>query len=285
MAGQSIKSKVQKHIQELKTGIKSGLSTGYVELDEYVGRMDEGQIWAVGGYPGVGKSYFIQNMADQILSQSDDTSVVIYTAELSEGEYALRHIYMHAGVWRRSLENTPEKLPEFAQTAADYLNAYIGSGRMRIVPVGSYSEIFEDVMQNDQPSAYFVDYIQPIGMEGFEEDNIRVTELSRAFKRLALDTRRPWVIASQITNYSVKDKLGSSSLVPFDYGKELNRAAHVSIVLTRRKSNDSLANVLEARIMKAREGQLGTIHYKINPGYQLQWIDKFQAQHEYELWQ
>lgn len=277
MQERELQEGIDKHIEALRTGRLSGFSTGIYSLDQLTGRMEPGQVWAFGGYPGVGKTYFIQNMLERALAETE-TKIVLFTTELSASQYALRQIYMRLNLWKpRVIEKDKGLTATVNREYRDFVNTLIKTKRLRVRYVTHFEEIKSTLENEETPDIVFLDYLQPLGLKGFNEDNTRVTELSRKMKRLAMYYELPIVVASQITNSSLKDELKNSPLVPFDYGKELNRAAHASIVLHREKVNDKLVPVLQAKVMKAREGQLGNVYFKINKGYKLSEITEQEA--------
>ena len=75
--------------QQIKQGGRSGLSTGFDEIDDLTGGMKPGQLFVLAGRPGMGKTAFAVNVAEHVALVSK-LPVLIFSMEMAQSEVALR---------------------------------------------------------------------------------------------------------------------------------------------------------------------------------------------------
>lgn len=265
-----LQAELADYFVQVNSGEKIGVTTGYEVIDQAAGRLEPGQFWLIGGHSGVGKSYFVINMVDNILQASDEL-VIVFTTELSRKAYSIRHALMRAGVWKRTFENHAEQYAGKVQKhLMDYTADMITGKRFGVYPVTSYEEI-EEVIEATNPKIVFIDYLQELSIGGKFGAADTMSIISPKLKELALKKDITIIGVSQITNASTSDEIDLSGRAPFDYGKEAFRAAHCSIWI-KRKMNEfgKLEPKLTLGIIKARDGEPGIIKdMMIYPGYRI----------------
>jgi replicative DNA helicase len=256
------------YVSNTISGIRPGITTGFNKLDEYVGRLEEGQLWAVGGYSGVGKSYFVLNMIDRIAATKPDKPIAIFTTELSAKAYSVRHALMRAGVWKRNFENNPAQFgPLVLEKMNDYVIDLIASEYLKIIPVSTYEQVVAELEEANYEIA-FIDYLQELSVAGKFGAKDAMPLIAGKLKDLAKIKKLPIVAVSQITNAAAKD--GTYITAPFDYGKELNRAAHASIILEREVDDFGKTKpMLSVKVTKARDGETVSFDLDVLSGYRL----------------
>lgn len=271
----------------LRSGKLVGFTSGFAPLDILVGRLKPGTVWTVGGYSGTGKSYFILNMVEGMIKEAlehvDDEAykrprVVIYSTELSEVEYVNRHIHMRIGEYKTHIEHTRNLVA--INKLEDATNTYIEE-RMNIpfLPdvVGNVTRVGDIVDHflslSKTPDIIFVDYVQELrvnykGKELVIESDT-MPHISSQLLKLAKKHNTCVIAVSQVNNNMANADFNSNKQSPFSYGKQLNQASDVSILLDRRRVGGKSCPVLELFTIKSRNGDYGTIGFDIDRGFQL----------------
>lgn len=261
------------YIDNTLAGKLSGYSWGIQKLDTASGRIEPGQITVIGGASGVGKSYFMGNIIHRLQMQYPDLKVAVFTSELDRQTYIRRQAFLAAGIWKSSFENYPHQYADkFREAVAELVtNATARNNFWIFGPVYDFAEVLKNV-QDNKPDIVFIDYIQQFyyGKDRKIIDAMPVIAelLQQSSKLLNI----PFVVLSQVSNYSTKESRDTSIAAPFDYGKELNNAAHRSIVIEREKKEGKLSDKLKVSIHKSRDGEVGYFEMQILPGYKLQEI-------------
>jgi replicative DNA helicase len=272
--------KVSTKLDAIKTGYKQGWSFGMSNVEELTGRIDRGQLWVLGGYPGVGKSYFVLNLIDNLLKNNKDLKILVFSTELTPVTYVYRHVLMRAGVFKKSFETAPDRWFNFVENEFEnYFNERtLNENSLDIRGDITSFEQIRDIKLDYTPDIIITDYVQELSIEGARGKNETMPLLANEFKKLAIKNKAACICVTQMTNASSRDNTATSQLPGFDYGKEFNNAAHVSIVLTRNKfENGKQSRHLDVHVVKARDGELGGRFLEIKGGYNLEEINKARA--------
>lgn len=263
----TLQQELTQYYKQVKSGKLPGISTGFKLLDKAVGRIEPQQIWVVGGKSGVGKSFFALNVAENLIAQ--DKQVSLFTTELSEKAYAIRHAMMRAGLYKKAFEEQPAI---YGGQVGKQLQSYIENvvPKLKIYPVSSYEEVSKLIIEST-PDVAIIDYIQELSIDKVYSKQDTMPLLGAKLKELAMVTGVPIIVVSQVKNGVLDADAYTTQQTPYDFGKELNNAAHNAIWLQRKKNADGTVEpILTAVITKARDGELGSIEYKINKGYKLE---------------
>jgi replicative DNA helicase len=272
-----LETEVADYIKDVQSGVKHGLATGFEDLDRNVGRPDSGHLWVIGGYAGVGKSYFILNLVNNMRKLNKGIRVAIFTTELTPKGYALRHILMEAGVYRLQYEDQPQQYKADVDKAfIEYIQHQKTYGDIYIQSVKTGEEI-EKAIKLIKPDIVFVDYVQQLTYQKFRTNEDSMPSLAMMFQNLPKTYKIPVIVASQLNNYAVNSDADKETLAPFQNGRDLNQAAQVSIVLKREKEESILMPILEVRVIKARDGETCKLLCEIEKGYKLRKISAMEG--------
>lgn len=282
------KTPIGKFLVDVKSGKKFGFTTGFKSLDKYVGRIDKGQVWAVGGYTGTGKSYFVLNMIDGMLQEPVKTrpKICVFSTELSKQEYILRYIFMKTGVFPLEFYSKPEM---YYPTAVENSKIFFSTTSSPEYYLKVYGGIYklEEIVETltalkdkeELPDVVFIDYVQDISMRNMVREEDSMSVVVPMIKQVAMKFGVAIILVSQVNNYTQqKDfKQGKTPLSPFSNGKKLSHMMHAGIVLSRKRSDSLTSAHLQADIVKARAGVSGRIPFEILDGYRIIEIDKKRA--------
>jgi replicative DNA helicase len=266
-----ITESILRKLKEKLSGKNLGMTCGFENIDNQVSRIQHGQLWTVGGYTGVGKSYFILNMIDGMLLEKESLKIAVFSTELSSEDYLLRYACMRVGIYKIQLQKNPyihtekvkEELMLILKEREDNPNSLDIYG-----DVSDYSDV-EKVLKGHDYDVAFVDYVQELSINGKYDVKDTMPMLGKKLKNLALTTKTAIIAVSQVNNYAMKEDQSKSQVQPFSFGKELVQASSVAIYLERKKANGVLDYVSVVNVTKARDGQIGRSCFQIDSGYRL----------------
>ena len=84
-----------------------GIPTGITKIDEATSGFRPGKIWVIGGYNAYGKTYFMTNMINRVLSLGKKASVI--TLEMSKEDIIDRLLSERLGIGVYELAKTVNK--------------------------------------------------------------------------------------------------------------------------------------------------------------------------------
>ena len=176
-----------------------GLTTGLKPLDELTTGIREGELWAIGGRQGDGKTAFLLQSAAANIRQ--EIPVGLFTLEMSREE-VLQRLWAHEpGVQfhqvRDPRDTTPDERKRIDKAACD-----VGKRPLYICDDGSLSiqkllAKARILIRREKVRLLVVDYIQLISAPASNERE-RVGKVSNGLRRLAKDTGVPVIAVSQL---------------------------------------------------------------------------------------
>lgn len=277
----SIISDIKIELADIQEGRLSGWTCGFEGIDELAGRLEPGSMTTIGGYSGTGKSYFANNMIDGMLREWRNNSVkglkppkiALFSTELSQKQYVLRHILMRVGIYKNQYQREPKR---YKKLVDDAIMEYYEERKLNPESLNIYGNIYnfeqiEEILKASKANVIIVDYVQALGIKGRYEAKDAMPLLAISFSGLAQKYQSAVVLVSQINNYIVAggSDPNSNQLAPFNFGKQMNEASTTSLYLVREKEEGVMKKELNVIIMKARNGELGRKIYQIAPGYKL----------------
>ncbi len=274
---------ILRDFHDLAEGKVKGYTSGLEEVDKMVGRMDKGQLWTIGGYTGTGKSFFIFNMIEGMLEKENAPKVIVFSTELDNIQYVKRHLFMRAGLWKVEFDSSPKShIKEMEKISQSYLEERIFSPESLNIEgdIFSLEQIDESLREFDEetsPVVVFIDYVQELSVNGKYDEKDTMPEIALRLKNMAKQHNCIIIAISQVNQGDAKTDMSSTQRMPFSYGKQLNQASHVQIVLNRKREGGELLKVLEVTILKARDGLTGTLNYEILKGYNLSFTSQDHA--------
>lgn len=277
---ESLEKIVDRETYELSNGINSGITTGFKEIDNTIGKFKKGHLWVIGGLSGTGKSFFVLNMIDNILKADISKKIVMFSTEIGAAEYSMRHILLRMETYRMSIEQNPSMYKQkLNDTSSQYLqerlldpNSYIIHGNVK-----TFEDIEKKISLTDVPDLIFIDFIQDLSVGGRFLLKDTMPELTAKISRMARNLKCTVIVVSQLNNSSLGNNYSSERSIPYSWGKELNQSADVSLVLTRQKKNDRLIPLLEMSTIKSRHGDYSYIPFRIKNGFRLETLTKDEA--------
>lgn len=261
-------------ISEHEGGL-TGLSSGFVDLDEKTSGFQPEDYILLAARPSMGKTAFALNVVAH-LGAEKNIPVAIFSLEMSEKALVTRMLCSHARIdshrVRRGYESA-EELRKLHQVAAELEKApiYIDDTAGISVPEVRARAIR---LARERDIKFFVlDYLQLMGPSGArrENRNQEVTEMSRSIKALARETGVPFMVLSQLNRSPETRKKHRPRSADLRESGSLEQDADLVLLLYRPEFYDQKKPELKGRaeliIAKQRNGPTGTVNLVFRKEY------------------
>lgn len=182
----------------------AGISTGYTDLDNLLGGgYQGGNFIIVAGRPGWGKTSFMLNTA--VNQARTKKRVAFFSLEMDAEELTRRVISMLTGIPTQTLRRgdlTAEQWALFVEASviANSICEYIEISKIPDVNLSYIRNKSRDLLRSD-PGVHAV-YVDYLGLMQAEKDKdsrrMELEVISRGFKMLARELRRPVVVGAQM---------------------------------------------------------------------------------------
>ena len=197
-------------ISEARQNYESGkaiasIPTGFIELDKHIGGLKPAQMIVIGAQPGVGKTSFALNLAENLSFCKEKRKVLFFSLEMTEEQIINRIACVHMQVDTRALEQ-PHLLPEHKLSSLGDAAAKIADSMFFLYDDGSSDadyliSIIRKLVHKEHIDVVIIDYLQLIeGAKSKKSDN-RVYELSRitrSLKNITRELKIPVILLSQL---------------------------------------------------------------------------------------
>lgn len=262
----SVLGPAMQYIQEASRnqGSIAGISTGFKSLDSLTSGMKNGNIIIVCGRPGMGKSMFIQNIAQHVAIDLKHPCF-LYSAEMSKQEIAIRMLASVGRVNCHGLHNGNVQSDRWSDLtkAAALLNEapiYIDD-RPGLTAVQLFAACRQAKIQFDI-KLVLVDYIQLMesaGKPGNRQEAI--AEISRGLKLIAKNLEVPVVVVSQLSRSPENRPNKRPQLSDLRESGAIEQDADLVLSLYREGYYDkqNKDNLTEVDILKQRNGPDGMV--------------------------
>lgn len=264
---------MEKKLKDSEDGV-IGLRTGYDALDKQTSGLVSGQTWVVGGYSGYGKSFFAQNVMNNLLEQSPARRVFVASTEMSATAYIRRLVGIRCGIdARQVMGKLPKEEGEARDFAREELRAAIEEGNFIIDDqcrvVSDIVTAVKNAHQQREVDLVIVDFVQQL--QGGVSDR-KYDVLEKAVNRLqalAIELNVIVMVLSQISNEAMRSK--DSPLYGYKGAGEIAEVADIGILIGRDvDAKKRFSRWFGVIIQKSRYGETGTVNLEIQfPGGKL----------------
>lgn len=232
------------------------LDTGFWRLDALLMGLRPGNLTIIAARPGVGKSAFAQNIAQNVAKGGKP--VAIYSLEMSDLELSERWISRTSGV---VMDNLIQKQfqAEQIQKITDSMD-YLSRLPIYVCDEANVSpdRVRYDMMDTDGIELIVVDYVGLMEADGkkkgFENRNLELGAISRELKKLAVELKVPILMLCQL-NREIDNKTRPELRNLRDSG-ELEQNANKVIFLW---NLDEDSDTVGVSVAKNRQGKTGVV--------------------------
>lgn len=184
-------------------GELTSITTGIPNVDAVIGGFFGGEMTIIGARPGVGKSVFGMNVA--MAAARHGYHVAICSREMTDIQYGQRILSYEGRIDGMKLRKADIKDEDWSVLAAALATAAQNPVDF-LFTVRSVEDLRAEVQRKiarDKLDMLVVDYLQLMGTEQkFKEDRLRVGQISRALKEIAVDFNIPVIALAQVKRYA-----------------------------------------------------------------------------------
>ncbi len=260
---------LQETYDQLQTddGMRTGIETGFFELDEMTNGLQPGELIIVAARPSMGKTALALNMAEHMAAVNRQPCAV-FSLEMSRQQLAQRLLCSRSGVdshkLRRNLLNDD-----------DYANLAKAVGGLSEAPLyiddtpgltllGLRAKARRLVARHDIKAVY-VDYLQLMSAPGSESRQQEVSSLSRGIKALARELKVPVICLSQLNRAAEQREGHRPRMSDLRESGSIEQDADVVMMLHREdyfhrgEEDYEETNTAEVILTKQRNGPTGVV--------------------------
>lgn len=248
-------------IEDIDKGLKDGwqgFNSGFSLLDKNTGGLIPSQVWIVGAYTGVGKTFHILQILLNVLRQGG--RVILFSTEMDRKLNMLRLIGNIAGLGAVQMMRNQllDEEVERMKRAQEELSSF-GD---RLIIYDNVFTIEEIRMKTKKHSlsggvnVVAVDYIQNLKGEGSIYE--RMSEAATELYRMAQELKPTLIIGSQVS----QDAAGYKSKEAIEFKGAGEIAAVADVALWIKKDGTSLSD-REVLMRKIRHGVPGKVHTRL----------------------
>ncbi|WP_130863068.1 replicative DNA helicase [Bacilliculturomica massiliensis] len=274
-----LKNVLWKNIQMIdemaqKEGNLTGLTTGFMDLDEKTAGLQKSDLIILAARPAMGKTAFALNVAEQAAVKGGAT-VLIFSLEMSREQLGQRMLSMESRVEMQKLKtgNVDRKDWDSIHLALDKLsqaNIFIDD-----TPGVSVMEIRNKCRRLKAEKGLdlvVIDYLQLMASDGRSESRQQeVSTISRFLKLLAREMDCPVIVLSQLSRAVESRTPKTPQLSDLRESGSIEQDADIVIFLYRDEyynpDTTDRPNVCDVIIAKQRSGSTGTV--------ELTWLGKY----------
>ena len=248
----------------LNKGNITGISTGFNYFNNATGGLHGGELIIVAGRPGMGKSSFAVNIAENV-AINDNIAVAIFNLEMSKSMIVNRIICSQALVDSQNIRRGDFQIEDWQQICSivDKLSSapiYIDD-----TPTITVSEIrakCRRLKQTKNLGLIVIDYLQLMQGSGRTESRQQeITEISRSLKVLAKELDIPVIALSQLSRTVESRSDKRPMLADLRESGAIEQDADMVVFLYRDEyynKESTEKNTAEVIIAKQRSGSTGT---------------------------
>ncbi len=253
-------------LARLKGGV-SGVSTGFVGLDNLLTGLHGGELVLVGARPSMGKTSFAINIASSAVRKGK--KVAIFSLEMPREQIAMRILCGEARVnmqYVRKGQLRDDDWMKLAKYLAPLANSELYIDDTSGLTPGQLRSRCRRMMMEHGLDLIVVDYLQLMSTDSRSESRqLEVAEISRGLKAVAQELKVPLLACAQLSR--ANEKRSGANLRPVlsdlrDSGS-IEQDADVVMFLHREayyKRDEGVPdNTAEVIIAKQRNGPLGTV--------------------------
>ena len=254
------------HIENLhdREGRLTGLSTGFLDLDNITTGLQESELIVVAARPSIGKTTLVLNIAENVGAGEEKKPTVIFSMEMSARQVAQNMLCSKAKIDAHKmrtgklddskLSELPLAMGELSE-AAIFIDDTPGLSILELRAKARRLKVQHDIQ------LIIVDYLQLMEAKGAESRQNEISMITRGLKSLARELRVPVIAVSQL-NRSVESREGHKPrMSDLRESGSIEQDADVIILLHREDyyDPDKKTGEVELNIAKQRNGPTGNV--------------------------
>jgi replicative DNA helicase len=246
---------------------RRGIMTGYLELDDMLNGLQNGEMIIVAARPSMGKTAFAMNIVENVATGEAMLPCAVFSLEMSKQQLAQRMLcslsQIDAHKVRRGMMNNEEYI-RMAQVVSSLEKVPIFvDDSAGMTPLEFRAKARRLKLQHDV-KLIMLDYMQLMDNPGVESRQQQISEISRAIKSVARELNVPVIALSQLNRSSETRDGHRPRMSDLRESGSIEQDADVIMLLHRedyyRMSEPDFVpdNIAEVIIAKQRNGPTGT---------------------------
>lgn len=260
------------HMKKQQGKSISGISTGFDDLDLYIGGLQKGNLIVVAGRPAMGKTAFaLDLLRNASQNMEEDHIALLFSLEMDRQKIATRMFSAQSSMdncvfrvdnkitWQNVIKRIQQECDEFEENTQ---NIYIDD-----TPGISLDEIYDkcysqQIKTGKKIGLVVVDYLQIMGGKKTDNRVMDVAYLSMGLKNLSRQFCCPVVALSQLSRANERRTSKKPELSDLRDSGAIEQDADIVILLHREKyyyPDSDKGNISEIIVAKNRNGAIGTV--------------------------
>jgi len=269
-------SVLQEVFDNLQDKGRTGLLTGFFDLDEKLNGLQNGEMIILAARPSMGKTALAMNMIEGIAAPpgGEGLPCAIFSLEMSKQQLAQRMLCSRGKIDSHKLRRGMLNSAEYRQLAVvvnDLAKAPIwvddsaGLTMLELRAKARRLKLQQDIR------CIFIDYMQLMNNPGRESRQQEISEISRGIKAVARELNVPVIAMSQLNRQSEGRDGHRPRMSDLRESGSIEQDADVIMLLHRedyyKMTEPDFApdNIAEVIIAKQRNGPTGTVKLTFNP--------------------
>lgn len=224
----------------------AGLRVGFPDLDDLLLGLSPGDLVVIGSNTNEGKTILAGNLALNLALQpqpdGERRKVAFFSLEMTAGQMMHRFIFNLAKVsvqdYRKQGKNLPadqqQRLAELkAKLSEQLLPYFVFQGPGAAQNLTQILHAIGYLVRQQGVQVVFVDYLQLIGLAGYENRAEKVAEITRRLKLAAMEHGVPIIVVSQVTREVGKERGGRPRLWDLAESSGLEKNSDYVLLLWR----------------------------------------------------
>ena len=256
-------------------GSITGLTTGFLELDNKTSGMQAGDLIIVAARPSMGKTTYAMNLVESVLF-NNDLPALVYSMEMPADSIAMRLISSYGKVHQGHLRSGKLDGDEWSKVTGTILQLqekklYIDDSSA-LPPTEVRARARRIAKQHDgKLGCIMVDYLQLMKVPGMGDNRVgEISEISRSLKALAKEMMCPVIALSQL-NRSLENRPNKRPVMSdLRESGAIEQDADLIMFIYRDEvynKESKEAGTAEIIIGKQRNGPIGTVRLAFEGQY------------------
>ncbi len=260
-------TKMMDAAQNPDRGGVTGVETHYSELDQYTSGLQRGELIIIAGRPGMGKTSFALNIAENVALENKE-AVAVFSLEMPAIQLVQRMLSSRARVDNSSMKKgylTHEEIERVTVAVTQLRDAPIHiaeTSGINVIDLRARARRLRDKV--GKLGLIVIDYVQIMsGLNSGPNSNRaqEIAEISRSLKTLALELDVPIILLSQL-NRDVESRTDKRpNISDLRESGALEQDADIILLLYRddyyNREDSKEKNIAEVNIAKNRSGSTG----------------------------
>jgi replicative DNA helicase len=270
----SLKELIQDGYKELQKRYEdqrsvTGVSTGFLDLDESTAGLQRGDLIIIAGRPSMGKTAFVMNLAQNaaIRDEGNPNVVAVFSLEMSAQQISMRLLAAESSVDMSKMRNGNFVADDWRKLASGTGKLSEASIFVDDTPAITVNDVRAKCRRlkrdNGRLDMVLIDYLQLMTGIAAERKDLEISEMTRSLKGLAKELEVPILVLSQL-NRSLESRADKRPMMSdLRESGAIEQDADVIMFIYRdevynpKPENEGKAEII---IAKQRNGPTGTVH-------------------------